>query len=265
MNLADAPLAVAPSALLTDADNAASAKLSAEPAYVLHAWPWRESSLIVEFFTRAHGRVVAVAKGARRPRSLVRGLLEPFSPLLVSASGKGEVKTLGKVEWLPGQMPLSGLAMLSGYYASELVLAVFARYDPHPPAFDAYVQCLAALAHGNSDAALRRFEYALLSASGLAPSFSHDSAGNALQSEREYQLVEGQGWVAVTKPSQDQLSAKGAVLLKVAAGNFDEAAARSGVRLLLRALLQRAAHGAPRAVGHRSRQAWLEYSALIES
>jgi DNA repair protein RecO (recombination protein O) len=243
---------------------AGAARLVNELAYVLHAWPWRESSLIVEFFTRTHGRVVAVAKGARRPRSLVRGLLEPFCLLAISASGKGEVKTLGKVDWLPQPSALQGLALLSGFYVNELMLAVLARHDPHPEVFDAYRTCMVSLRAGSSDAALRGFEKALLHASGMAPDFAHDAAGAAITGKQDYALMEGQGWVAGGAAHTAAAQARGQVLLHIAQDRFDEPATRSAVRLLLRALLQRAAHGATRAVGHRSRQAWLEYSALLE-
>jgi DNA repair protein RecO (recombination protein O) len=245
------------------ADTAAT-RFSGEPAYVLHAWAWRESSLIVEFLTRSYGREVTIAKGARRPRSLVRGLLEPFCLLAVSASGKGEVKTLGKVDWIPQEPAPHGLALLSGFYANELLLAVLARHDPHPEVFDAYQQLLAGLRASGSDGALRRFELALLKASGMAPDFTRDSVGQPVLGKQTYTLVEGQGWVAGAQRSVDLVSARGEVLCHIAQQQFDEPITRSAIRLLLRALLQRAAHGATKAVGHRSRQAWLEYSALLE-
>lgn len=232
-----------------------------ERAYVLHAWPWRESSLIVEFLTHSHGRVVAVAKGARRPKSQVRGLLEPFGQLSIAASGKGEVKTLGKVDWVAQAAPLEGSNLLLGYYVNELVLAVLARYDPHLEVFDAYERCLLGLTSAQPDAALRQFEKALLSASGMAPDFTYDSKNQPIMPHQDYWLSEGQGWMP-GRGAPDALSARGAVLSHIAAEQFDEPATRSAVRLLLRALLQRAAHGATKAIGHRSRQAWMEYSAL---
>jgi DNA repair protein RecO (recombination protein O) len=240
-------------------------RLANEPAVVLHAWPWRESSLIVELFTRHHGRLVAVAKGARRPRSLVRGLLEPFCLLSIAASGKGEVKTLGKVEWLPQATAPDGLALLSGFYVNELLLAVMARHDPHPGVFDAYLQCLQQLRPGSSDSALRHFEKTLLTASGMAPDFARDHAGAAIQPSHTYALVEGQGWISGAAHYQELVQARGDVLMHVAQDTFDEPATRAPIRLLLRALLQRAAHGATKAVGHRSRQAWMEYSAMLEN
>ena len=68
-------------------------RVDQQPAFVLHTYPWRETSLIVEFFTRDYGRIPLVARGAKRPMSQYRGLLNPFCPLAVSYSGKGEVKT----------------------------------------------------------------------------------------------------------------------------------------------------------------------------
>ena len=76
-----------------------------EPAFVLHAYPYRETSLIVEAFTMGFGRVPMVARGAKRPRSEVRGLLQAFQPLALSWAGGGELKTLVKAEWRGG-LPL---------------------------------------------------------------------------------------------------------------------------------------------------------------
>jgi DNA repair protein RecO (recombination protein O) len=242
----------------------AGVRLTAEPAVVLHAWPWRESSLIVELFTRHHGRIATVAKGARRPRSLQRGLLEPFCLLAISASGKSEVKTLGKVEWMAQSPAPQGLALLSGFYVNELLLAVLARHDPHPEVFDAYLHCLQQLKPSAADAPLRQFEKTLLMASGMAPDFAHDHAGALIVPSQTYALVEGQGWMRGATHHQELLQARGDVLNHLAQEQFDEPATRTPIRLLLRALLQRAAHGATKAVGHRSRQAWMEYSAMLE-
>ena len=61
---------------------------------MLHAYPYRETSLIVEAFTPGFGRVAMVARGAKRPRSETRGLLQAFQPLTLSWAGAGELKTL---------------------------------------------------------------------------------------------------------------------------------------------------------------------------
>src|SRR5512139_4219305 len=102
-----------------------------EPAFVLHAYPYRETSLIVEAFTEAHGRIALVARGAKRPRSELRGLLQGFQPLLLSWSGAGELKTLARAEWRGGMSRLGGSALVCGFYLNELLIKLLPREDPH--------------------------------------------------------------------------------------------------------------------------------------
>src|SRR3954471_10778980 len=99
--------------------------------FVLHSYPYRETSLLVEVLTRGSGRMSVVARGARRPRSPTRGALMAFQPLSLSWYGKGEVKTLGEAEWIGGQPLLTGEALLCGFYLNELLVKLLAREDPH--------------------------------------------------------------------------------------------------------------------------------------
>src|SRR5215467_1201978 len=113
-----------------------------ESAFVLHTYPYRETSLIVEAFTATYGRVAMVARGAKRPRSELRGLLNAFQPLLVSWAGTGELKTLIAAEWRGG-MPLpTGAALLCGFYLNELLLKLLPREDPHPKLWTDYENAL---------------------------------------------------------------------------------------------------------------------------
>ena len=102
-----------------------------ELAFVLHSYPFRETSLILDVFSRSHGRLAMVARGARRPKSSLRGLLMNFQPLLLSWFGKGEVRTLHSAEWQGGQPYLQGTALMCGFYLNELLLNLLARDDPH--------------------------------------------------------------------------------------------------------------------------------------
>ncbi|TAM24260.1 MAG: DNA repair protein RecO [Candidimonas sp.] len=134
--------------------------------YQLHAAPWRETSLIVQAFTREYGNVALVAKGAKRPYSTLRSVLSMFQPLELSWSGAGEVKTLTRAE-CAGVWPLTGRAYMSGWYMNELLLRMLPREDPHAVLFDAYDAALAQLAQGSPAAgALRRFEWILLTETG---------------------------------------------------------------------------------------------------
>ncbi len=144
-------------------------------AYVLHQYDWSETSLIVELFTRAQGRVVVAAKGAKRPTSNFRAVLLPFQPLLAllgrtPADEHGEVHSLRGAEWAGGQPLLPPAALFSGYYLNELLLKLLARQDPHPALFDAYADTLAALAgHEDEAVVLRAFELLLLRELGVLP------------------------------------------------------------------------------------------------
>ena len=136
------------------------------PGYVLHATAWRETSLIVQAFSRDHGWVTLVAKGAKRPHSVLRPALSVFQPLLLSWSGATEVKTMTRAE-CAGVHPLPGPAMMSCWYMNELMFRLLPREDPHPGLFDAYVIALQQLAAGQTAAgALRKFEWTLLQETG---------------------------------------------------------------------------------------------------
>ncbi len=154
-----------------------------EPAFVLHTYPYRESSLIVEAFTPGFGRVAMVARGAKRPRSETRGLLQAFQPLTLSFAGAGELKTMLKVEWRGGLPPPGGSALLCGFYLNELLLKLLPREDPHPALFDQYATALASLAERAAPAeqavVLRRFEVRLLAEMGYALSLTHDFESGA--------------------------------------------------------------------------------------
>lgn len=133
---------------------------------MLHASAWRETSLIVQIFSRDHGNVAMVAKGAKRPYSALRPILAAFQPLRVSWTGGGEVKTLTRAE-LTGIRPLAGRSLMSAWYMNELLLRLLPREDPHPGLYEAYDEALQALEGGGSAAsALRRFEWTLLAETG---------------------------------------------------------------------------------------------------
>ena len=148
---------------------------SALIAYVLHRYDWSETSLIVELFTRERGRLVVVAKGAKRPTSNFRPVLLPFQPLHVllgkpPADEQVEVLALRGAEWAGGQPLLQPAALLSGFYLNELLLKLLARQDPHPGLFDAYADTLAALASEVEETTtLRAFELMMLRELGVLP------------------------------------------------------------------------------------------------
>ncbi len=168
-------------------------RIQDEPAFVVHRYDWSESSLILEVFTRHHGRVALVAKGAKKPSSNFRPVLLPLQPLSVSYSGDAEIRTLKGAEWVGGHIMPTGEALLSGYYINELLLRLLARDDPHPGLFDLYRQVVQVLASGHEGTiapALRAFELLLLRDIGFLPELNAQTLTlSPLQADALYVLV----------------------------------------------------------------------------
>jgi DNA repair protein RecO (recombination protein O) len=171
----------------------ATKRINDEPAYVLHHYDWSESSLILEVFTRHHGRIALVAKGAKRPSSSFRPVLLPLQPLQLAFGGDAEIRTLKSAEWMGGHVMPTGDALLSGYYLNELLILLLARDDPHPALFDIYANVVRVLAseHGEVlQTALRTFELLLLREIGLLPLLNAQTMTlGVLQDEGRYSLV----------------------------------------------------------------------------
>ncbi|SMG03092.1 DNA recombination and repair protein RecO [Burkholderia singularis] len=162
-------------------------RVAEQPAFVLHSYPYRETSLVIDVLTRDHGRLALVAKGAKRPHSALRGVLQTFQPLALSWSGKAELRTLTGAEWVGGMLPLAGDALLCGFYANELLVKFCAREDPYPALFKHYLVTLTRLAHAEPPVqVLRSFERVLLRETGYAMSLVRTVARRAVEPERLY-------------------------------------------------------------------------------
>ncbi|MDR1648528.1 MAG: DNA repair protein RecO [Zoogloeaceae bacterium] len=212
-------------------------RIDAQPAYVLHTRPWRETSLLAEIFSRNHGRVALLARGARRPQSPLRGLLMGFQPLALSWSGKGEVKTLIKAEWQGGQPLLSGQALFCGYYLNELLMRLLPREDAHPLLFEGYARILLQLAfgEGETEAPLRAFERALLGELGYGLTLTHDRDGAALEAESRYHYAIESGSCRVASGTPGSVA--GQTLLDMATDDYRNPATRGEAKQLMRRLL----------------------------
>ncbi len=216
-------------------------KIDAQPAYILHTTPFRETSLIVEAFTRDYGRMALLARGARRPRSAMRDLLMGFQPLEIGWAGKGEVLTLMKVEWQGGQPLLVGSALFCGYYLNELLLHLLPREDPHQKLFERYgeiLQRLAAHPEGKvEEADLRRFEKALLQELGYGLTLEVEHSGRPVEPEAlyTYEIEHGPRRLEQARPNVQAYS--GRSLLDLAAEDFSLARSRTEAKLLMRSLM----------------------------
>lgn len=215
-------------------------RIDQQPGFVLHSYPYRETSLIVEVFSRDHGRIGLVAKGARRPMSQLRGVLMAFQPLLIDWSGGGEMKTLVRAEWQGGQPLLGGQALLCAYYLNELLMRLLPREDPHPVLFRAYGDALRALAAGDGqEVILRRFELALLRELGYGLQLDSDADGAPVRPELRYAYIIERGAVPLDEYGIDDPSVvAGRVLLDMARGDFREPETLAGAKALMRRLIQ---------------------------
>jgi DNA repair protein RecO (recombination protein O) len=189
-------------------------RFSNEPAFVLHRYDWSESSVILEVFTRNHGRTALVAKGAKKPSSNFRPVLLPLQPLHLtwtqSDAGAGDIHTLKGAEWVGGHIMPTGDALLSGIYLNELLLRLLARDDPHARLFDTYSAVVRVLAseHGEAlEPVLRSFELLLLREIGLLPALDVQTLTYAaLEPQARYTLVAEGGLRAATTSERASLS-----------------------------------------------------------
>ncbi|HEV7490059.1 MAG TPA: DNA repair protein RecO [Rhodanobacteraceae bacterium] len=170
-------------------------RIEQQPGFILHARAWRETSMLVEAFTRDHGRVGIVARGVRSTKSrFPRAALQPLQPLLLGWSARGELGTLTSAEQTGTRWMLSGEALLAGMYVNELVLRLTSRNDAHPAAFAAYTECLARLAEQPDIAwTLRRFERDLLAELGYALMLTQTTRGAPIDSAAAYAYVADSG------------------------------------------------------------------------
>lgn len=167
-----------------------------QPAWVLHRQAYGDSGFLVELLTAETGRLTVVARGARRKArgGAVIGLLQPFLPLLVAWSGRGELKSLKRVEVAAAAVPLQGRATFSALYLNELLTRLLPRFDPTPELFALYGEVLQQLVEGEEAWLLRQFELRLLTELGYAQVLSVDCQGDAIESESHYRYLPGEGF-----------------------------------------------------------------------
>ena len=239
----DAPLAKALSKVVGSSTRA-GAKILHQPAYILHSQPYSETSLLLDVFTRNHGRLLIMAKGALRPYTRWRAsIFQTFQTLAMGFSGKGAVRTLLDAEWVGGIPMLQGGALISGYYMNEWLMRALAREDVSAGLFDAYQHGLADLslnAHTASEQAqvLRRFELALLSELGFAPDLA--ALGEiAVDALIGYDVAQ-QRWLKLpsTTANEDALIClMGQTVLDIRAGVFESPRTQTEAKTLFQAML----------------------------
>jgi DNA repair protein RecO (recombination protein O) len=222
-------------------------RVQLEPGFLLHHYPWRDSSRILEVLTRSHGRIALFARAVRRSGSGLPAALQPFGALLLSWSGRGEAARLTAVERSPAvNAALTGDRLMSGFYANELLIKLLPRNDAHPELFEAYGALLAGLAHPSTPAvrALRIFEKRLLESLGYGLSLEGESgSGRRFEASRSYRYRLDAGAEAIDGVAEGSLIFCGASLLSLAREELDDAASLADARRLLRAALDQCLDG----------------------
>jgi DNA repair protein RecO (recombination protein O) len=221
-------------------------RIGGQPSFVLHSYPYKETSLIVDMFTRDYGRIGLVAKGAKRPHSKLRGVLQTFQPLSASWSGRAELRTLIDAEWVGGMLPLERTALLCGFYLNELLVKLLARDDPYPVLFDHYVATLNQLAHNEpAQIVLRKFERALLKETGVAADLSRcGGSGDPVEPGVEY-VVDPERGPRVARDSDGWPAVDGQTLLDMENDDYSRPLTQVQSKQLMRFLLAHQLGGAP--------------------
>jgi DNA repair protein RecO (recombination protein O) len=212
-------------------------RVQLQDGYVLHTRPYRDSSLLVEFFSREYGRVSLVARGAKGRKTRggsVAALLQPFQAVRCAWTGRGELKTLTGCEPAGGS-GLSGKALFSGLYVNELLVRLLHHEDPHQSLFDHYQQVLQDLQSGQGEElALRPFEFALLEELGYGFALDMDGrSGAAMADDSWYHYHPDYGLVLAVGEADSRLPRyQGCDLQEIARGISSEAGRKCAKQLM---------------------------------
>lgn len=208
-------------------------RIALQPAFILHHRPYRETSVLLDALTSEFGRVALVARGVRSTRSRLRGLLQPFVPLLISWRGNGELLSMESAEANGAPLQLRRNCLLSGFYLNELLSKVLQKQDPHPRLYTIYQHTLLELQSPRlKQQTLRLFEKKLLEELGYGLQLQHDfSTGEALQVDCQYDYYPEQGFKQV-----EQGGFKGKSLLALACEQLDDDSLQEIKQLMRHAL-----------------------------
>jgi DNA repair protein RecO (recombination protein O) len=214
-----------------------------QSAFVLHQRSYSETSLLLEIYTRRHGRLGLIAKGARRPSSRSRGVLKPFQPLLLGWSGRGELMVLTGAEPDGVGIDLAGNALYCGFYLNELLMRLLHRHDAHEILYDRYRAALEGLSNTSSqEAVLRIFEKHLLSELGYGLLLEREGEDQTpVAHDVLYDYLPERGPVRVRypelAPGLDGVRLRGASLLALAGERLHDSTMLREIKALMRAAL----------------------------
>ncbi len=222
-------------------------RITLEPAYIIHRRAYSNTSYILDFFTRSHGRMSMLARSARGLKSRYRGKLELFVPMLISYSGKSDLKNLGSVEFYQAPIDLDGEALLCAFYLNELLYRLMQREDPHQHLYDAYEKTLFQLHNASKrQAALRLFEKVLLHECGYGLEWRYDiKTKAAIDPQGFYQYHAERGFSLTDSLDTTQYLISGKTLLAFADEAVENLTNLTEAKRLMRLLLGSLLDGQP--------------------
>ncbi|MDH5300481.1 MAG: DNA repair protein RecO [Gammaproteobacteria bacterium] len=212
-------------------------RVELQTAVVIHQRPFKNTSAIVDFFTRDYGRMAAVVQGAKREKSKWRGLIQPFQLLQISWQGRGELPKLIAAESLGQIHFLTGEALFSALYVNELLMRLLQKHDAMPVLFDQYLRTIEQLLAENSVESLRCFELCLLQCLGYELPLQYEAGSDVpIEPDRYYRLVIGEGFVASEVAT---MAIAGSSLLAIARKDFSSPQVAKDAKYIVRMALQR--------------------------
>ncbi len=215
-------------------------KVELTPCFILHSRPYLESSLILDVFSREHGRLHLIAKGAKREKSRFSGLLQPYQRLLMAWRGKSELMTLTDVEADIEAYELQNARLIAGFYVNELLLRLLHQYESHSELFDLYGKAIFDLSGlENVDTILRIFEKGLLQSLGYGLVLDHEiHDGQAIAANKNYYYLIDAGPVKEAPATGDYVEISGNSLLALAKGILENRQELEETKRLMRFILQ---------------------------
>ena len=216
-------------------------KISLEPAFVLHTRAFQETSIIVDFFTQSYGRLNAIAKGAKRPKSPLRSVLTPASKLSITLSGKNDLKTLSSVEIIDHYQLNSGTSLNSIIYVNELITKATEKEDPHVEIFKHYEKLIINLSDNSSkgdlEKVLRKFELNLLQEMGYGIDLTRDAETNQkIEHDNSYKFDPEIGFLSEDKITSVKLFS-GKDIINFSKGDFEKKETRDSAKFIMRQAL----------------------------
>jgi len=212
-------------------------KVIQEPAFVLHTRSFKETSLIVDLFTKNLGKISVVAKGAKRAKNKLRSVLTPNSLFSVSYSGRGELKNLIDCEVIehfsiPAKLTLSCIV-----YINELLTKTLEKEDPHSEIFRQYNSVCSILVNQDDQfivqSSLRSFELVLLQELGYGIDLNHESITNArINKDINYHFNPDSGFIKTESNAENVFS--GIDIIRFSEGDLSNASTRSVAKMIMR-------------------------------